>query len=63
LFSGLQNLNRIKQTSLAYQAGKMDFQQAKDQVTINVITAYLLVLNNTELLNQVKNQLDVSKKL
>jgi outer membrane protein len=62
LFSGLQNLNNIKQTSLAYQAGKMDLQQAKDQVTINVITAYLLVLNNTELLNQVKNQLDVSKK-
>jgi outer membrane protein len=62
LFSGLQNLNNIKQTSLAYQAGKMDLQQAKDQVTINVITAYLLVLNNTELLNQVRNQLDVSKK-
>jgi outer membrane protein len=62
VFSGLQNLNSIKQTSLAYQAGKMDFQQAKDQVTINVITAYLVVLDNTELLNQVKNQLMVSKK-
>jgi outer membrane protein len=62
VFSGLQNLNSIKQTSLAYQAGKMDFQQAKDQVTINVITAYLVVLDNTELFNQVKNQLLVSKK-
>jgi outer membrane protein len=62
LFSGLQNLNAIKQTSLAYQAGKMDFQQAKDLVTINVITAYLLVLDNTELLSQAYNQLDVSKK-
>lgn len=62
LFSGLQNLNNIQQTSLAFQAGKMDFQQAKDQVTINVITAYLLVLNNTELLNQVKNQLTVSQR-
>ncbi|MEZ2335729.1 TolC family protein [Mucilaginibacter sp. RCC_168] len=62
LFSGLQNLNAIKQTSLAYQAGKMDFQQAKDLVTINVITAYLLVLDNTELLAQAYNQLDVSKK-
>ncbi|AMR32656.1 transporter [Mucilaginibacter sp. PAMC 26640] len=62
LFSGLQNLNNIQQTSLAYQAGKMDFQQAKDQVTINVITAYLSVLNNTELLNQVKNQLTVSQR-
>ncbi|OOQ62056.1 TolC family protein [Mucilaginibacter pedocola] len=62
LFSGLQNLNSIKQTSLAYQAGKMDLQQAKDLVTINVITAYLSVLNNTELLNQVKNQLEVSRQ-
>lgn len=62
LFSGLQNLNAIKQTSLNYQAGKMDFQQAKDLVTINVITAYLLVLDNTELLSQVNNQVEVSKK-
>ncbi|MDR6943225.1 TolC family protein [Mucilaginibacter pocheonensis] len=62
LFSGLQNLNAIKQTSLAYQAGKMDFQQAKDLVTINVITAYLLVLDNTELLAQAYNQLEVSRK-
>ncbi|RFZ94211.1 TolC family protein [Mucilaginibacter conchicola] len=62
LFSGLQNLNRIKQTSLAYEAGKMDFQQAKDQVTINVITAYLLVLDNTELLSQAKKQLAVAKQ-
>lgn len=62
LFSGFQNLNNIKQTSLSYQAGKMDFQQAKDQITIQVITAYLSVLDNAELLNQVVNQLDVSKK-
>lgn len=62
LLGGFTNLNNIKQTSLAYQAGKMDFQQAKDQVTINVITAYLLVLDNTELLGQVNNQVDVSKK-
>jgi outer membrane protein len=40
----------------------MDFQQAKDQITIQVITAYLSVLDNAELLNQVVNQLDVSKK-
>jgi outer membrane protein len=62
LFSGLQNLNKIKQTSLAYQAGEMDLQQAKDLVTINTITAYLQVLNNTEALSQVQNQLEVSKK-
>ncbi|MBL4677423.1 MAG: TolC family protein [Mucilaginibacter sp.] len=62
LFSGLQNLNKIKQTSLAYKAGEMDLQQAKDLITINTITAYLQVLNNTELLSQVDNQLSVSKQ-
>ncbi|QXV64577.1 TolC family protein [Mucilaginibacter sp. 21P] len=62
LFSGLQNLNRIKQASLAYEAGKMDFQQAKDLVTINVITAYLQVLDNNELLSQAKKQLAVAKQ-
>jgi outer membrane protein len=62
LFSGLQNLNKIKQTSLAYKAGEMDLQQAKDLVTINTITAYLQVLDNTELLAQVENQVKVSKQ-
>lgn len=62
LFNGLLNLNKIKQASLAYKAGEMDLQQAKDLVTINTITAYLQVLNNTEALSQVQNQLEVSKK-
>jgi outer membrane protein len=62
LFNGLLNLNRIKQTSLAYKAGEMDLQQAKDLVTINTITAYLQVLNNTESLSQVQNQVEISKK-
>jgi outer membrane protein len=62
LFSGFSYLNAIKQTSLAYQAGKMDFQQAKDLVTINVITAYLLVLDNQEQLVQLNNQVEVSRR-
>jgi len=62
LFSGLRNLNFIKQTLLAYKAGQMDLQQAKDLITINTITAYLLVLNNTELLASVSNQVAVSKQ-
>ncbi|RYU92415.1 TolC family protein [Mucilaginibacter terrigena] len=62
LFNGLKNLNEIKQASLAYKAGQMDLQQAKDLVTINTITAYLQVLDNTELLAQVENQVKVSKQ-
>src|SRR5258708_3948824 len=36
LFNGFALQNAIKQTSLAYQSGKMTFQAAKDAVTINV---------------------------
>ena len=62
LFNGLALQNTIKQTSLAYQAGKMDFQQAKDQVTINIITNYLAVLDAGEILNLSKSQLTVAKQ-
>src|SRR6185295_17162861 len=44
LFNGFGLINSAKQNSLAYDASKMDFQQAKDNLTINVIVAYLQVL-------------------
>ncbi len=62
LFNGLSYQNAVKQASLAYQANTMDFQAAKDVVTINVITSYLLVLNNQELLEQSKKQLQAAKE-
>ena len=62
LFNGFSLLNSVKQTSLAYQASKMDWQQAKDNITINIILAYLQVLNNNEQLQQSKNQLALSKQ-
>lgn len=62
LFNGLALQSSIKQTSLAYQAGKMDFEQAKNTITLNVITAYLQVLDNTDLLAQAKGQLTVTQK-
>ena len=62
LFNGLTLQNNIKQASLAYQAGKMDFQQAKDITTLNVITAYLSVLNSGDQLKQANYQVEVSQK-
>lgn len=62
VFNGLSYQNAIKQASLDYQAGKMDYQAAKDVVMVNVITNYLLILNNQEQLNQTKNQLTVAKE-
>ncbi|MFI5185931.1 MAG: TolC family protein [Chitinophagales bacterium] len=62
LFQGLAAQNLIKQNSLNYQASKMDWQQAKDNATINVILAYLQVLTNEDLLTQAENQADYSQK-
>lgn len=54
--------NNIRANSLNYEAGKMDWQQQKDNVTINVILTYLQVLNNQEQLNAAIQQADVTRK-
>src|ERR1700744_6072367 len=62
LFNGFSLINAIKSTSLAFQAGKMNFQAAKDAVTVNVITSYLAILDDEEILAASKSQLEVQKQ-
>jgi outer membrane protein len=62
LFNGFSLKNTARQNQLAYEASKMDWQQAKDNLTINIILAYLLVLNNEDLLVQTRNQASLSQK-
>ena len=61
LFNGFLLWNTIKQNLLAFQASKLELQQQKDNLTLNVILAYLQILNNQELLNQARNQALVSQ--
>ncbi len=51
LFNGLSLQNSIKSNALYYNASKMDLQQQKDNITLNVILAYLTVLSNKEALD------------
>lgn len=62
LFSGLQQHNLIKQTNLAYEASKLDHEQAKNTLTLNVMLAYLQVLNNEDILEISKGQREVTRK-
>ena len=62
LFSGLQLQNAIKQNQFAYDASKMDLQQQKDNITLNVLLAYLQVLSSQDLLALSKQQADVDLK-
>ncbi|MGZ5191954.1 MAG: TolC family protein, partial [Flavisolibacter sp.] len=48
LFNGLSLQNRIKQNAYMHEATKMEHQQAKDELVMTVILAYLLVLNNED---------------
>jgi len=62
LFNGFCTAKCNKVRFIAYQAGKMNFQAAKDVVTVNVITGYLAILDNKEILNATKSQLAVQKE-
>lgn len=61
-FNGLQVHNNKKQQALNEEASKMDLQQIKENTTIMVIMNYLQVLNNEDLLQNIKNQADVTAK-
>jgi outer membrane protein len=62
LFNGLSIQSTIKQNSLTYEATRLELQQEKDNLTLNIILAYLQALNNMDLLTQSRNQVEVSRK-
>jgi outer membrane protein len=62
LFNGLALQNNAKENSLAFQASKMDLQQAKDNLTINIILDYLQVLSIDDQLAQARNQAELSAR-
>ena len=56
LFNGFSLQNQIKGNALGYEASKMELQQSKDNVTINIILAYLQVLSAEDILASSRNQ-------
>ncbi len=61
LWNGSAINHSIKQNELNVQASEMSWQQEKDNVTINVILAYLQVLSNKEQLSIAEKQVAVTK--
>lgn len=62
VFNGGNLQNSIQQNRLLDQAATADVQQSKETITLNVLLAYLQILNNTDLLEQANNQLIVTGK-
>lgn len=62
LFNGMRLQNLIKQNSLNHKASLHDWQQSKENLTLNVILAYLQVLSNEDVLEINMAQVEVTKK-
>jgi outer membrane protein len=62
LFNGGSIQSTVKQNEAAYESSKLTWQQAKDNLVLNVILAYLQVLNNEDLVASAMNQAGVSQK-
>ncbi len=62
IYNGLRLKNLIQQNTNTLEANKLDFQQAKDNLTLNVILAYLQVLSSEDVLETSKKQLESTQK-
>lgn len=60
VFNGLQTLNSIKKSKLDFLAQLENVEKAKNDITLNVSTAYLQILLNKELRDNAKQQLEVT---
>jgi outer membrane protein len=62
LFSGMQKYNTISQNQLNYSSGKYDMEKNANDITLDVVSAYLQILLNQELLEVSQNQLEITQK-
>ena len=60
LFNGLQNYNSIKRSKFDLMAQLETVEKVKNDITLNVSTAYLQILLNKELRDNAQQQLEVT---
>lgn len=62
VFSGFQNYNTIKQKQFELQASLQNLEKAKNDVSLNISSAYLQILYSIELYDIAVSQLEVTKE-
>lgn len=62
IFNGLANYYTISQNKNTYKASQYDFQQALDDISLNIANLYMQVLFAQERLEIVKQQVDLLKQ-
>ena len=61
LFDGLQNIKRIRQTKLDHLASVYNLEAIKNNISLNIASAYLQVLLNKQISEVAENQLKISE--
>lgn len=62
VFQGFSKLNQIRQNKTLLAADRSNVEKIKNDLILNVVTAYLQVLYNTDLERASKEQLDIANK-
>ena len=62
LFSGLQNFNTIKKSKYDLMSQLESVEKIKNDITLNIATAYLQILLYIELRDNAEKQLDITKE-
>lgn len=57
IFNGFRQVNAIKQNKVILEASKYDYEQARNDMNLNVVNAYIQIIFNTELLGVARFQL------
>ena len=62
LFAGWQKINQIKQNKLLLDADKANVEKVKNDLILQVVTSYMQILFNKDLLKAAEAQLTVAKQ-
>lgn len=62
VFSGLSTWNSIQMARVNNEAARFDIESMKNDIAMTVTTTYLSVLFNMELVENARNQLDISRQ-
>lgn len=62
IFEGFQLMNTLRQSKLNYMASRADLDKIRNDIALNVATAYLQVLYNEDLVGVAEGQLESSRQ-
>jgi len=61
LFNGFQNINSIRKSNYDYLASKYDAEKIANDISVNIVTAYLQLLYNEDLILVSQQKVDISE--